>query len=110
MEYRKGILFVRLLGELTKETVSYLNEEVTSKIQTYGVRYVVFNIEELDDIDLKGIHALFYNYEICRKQKGRTLLCGLQNNVVGHRMKSSHLLNYLFPIESELNAFGMVKI
>lgn len=110
MEFRKGILFVRLCGELTKDTVSYLNEEVTKKIQEVGIRNVVFNIEELDYIDLKGVHSLFYNYEICHKQKGKTLLCGLHDNLVTKRIKNSRLLRYMIPLESELNAFTEVCI
>lgn len=110
MEFRKGILFVRLCGELTKDTVQYLNDEVTKRIQDNGIRNVVFNIEELDYIDLKGVHSLFYNYEVCHKQKGKTLLCGLQNNLVTKRIKSSRLLRYMIPLENELNAFTEVCI
>lgn len=110
MEFRKGVLFVRLCGELTKDTVSYLNKEVTERIRLNGIRNVVFNVEELDYIDLKGVHSLFYNYEICHKQKGKTLLCGLHDNLVSKRIKNSRLLSYMTPLESELNAFGLMKI
>ncbi len=110
MEFRKGILFVRLKGNLTKDTVFHLEEEVTKRIQKNGIRNVVFNVERLEEIDLKGVHALFYNYEICHKQKGRILLCGLHDNLVSKKIKSSRLLGYMTPLENELGAFHLIQI
>ena len=67
MECRKGILFIRLGGELTKETVGKLNTEVTELVKEAGIRNIVFNVENLISIDMKGISTLFYNYELCKK-------------------------------------------
>ena len=47
MECRKGILFIRLGGELTKETVGKLNTEVTELVKEAGIRNIVFNVENL---------------------------------------------------------------
>ncbi len=110
MEFRKGILFVRLSGELTKNTVNQLNEEVTKRIEKSGINNVVFNIEELNVIDIKGIHALFYNYEVCHKGHGKTLLCGLNNTLVKHRIEHSRLLKYMLEASDELSAFTMIDL
>ncbi len=110
MEYRKGILFVRLSGELNKNTIKQFQEDVTERVEKNGIRSIVFNLKELNSIDLKGVHALFYHYEISKKKKGKICICGIQNNQVGHLIKKSRLLGYLTFIDNELKAFQCVKI
>ena len=69
LEFRKGILFARLQGKLTKDTVSDFQEEVINLIQKNGIHTVVINVEELEELDLKGMNALLYCYESCKKNK-----------------------------------------
>ena len=59
LEIRKGILFVRLTGILSKSTVGNL-EKVTSLISNNGLNNVVINIEKLDYIDNIGINIFNY--------------------------------------------------
>ena len=44
MEFRKGILFVRFIGELTKNTVDIVRREVGDTLKEYGIANVVFNV------------------------------------------------------------------
>lgn len=104
MEFRKGILFIRLIGELTKKTYQKLNDEVTIMIKENGIRNIVFNIEKLNKIDMKGISFLYYNYELCNYNKGKIMICGFQNEKVKNRIKNSRLLNYMYEVSSELTA------
>ena len=67
IEFRKGIAFIRLAGILNKTTVGKMNDEVTDMIRDNGIRNVVFNISEIDYIDVKGINTLLYNYELCNQ-------------------------------------------
>ena len=110
LEFRKGILFVRLKGKLIKDTVGDLREEVTKKILKSGIRNVVFNVEELEEIDLKGINNLLYNYEICNKNNGKSLLCGIKDNKVKLKMEQSRLFKYINETESELSAFEIINV
>ncbi|MEG1647808.1 MAG: STAS domain-containing protein [Bacilli bacterium] len=107
MEFRKGILFIRLNGELTKNTVIKLRMEVTQLIKDNGIRNVLFNLNELDKIDIKGINELYYNFEICKINKGLSLLCGV-NEKINKKLKESHLLKYMNEIDDELSAFNLV--
>lgn len=109
VEFRKGILFVRLVGQLTKYTVTKLEREVTDVIKNVGINNVVFNIKYLSKIDLKGINVLFYAYELCKKNNGASLLCGVNNNVNGV-IKYSRILNYIKETDDELSAFDVIKI
>lgn len=110
MEFRKGILFVRLYGVLVKNTISKLHKEVTDLIKDNGVCNVVFNIKGLDSIDCYGINALLYNYELCKQNNGKTLLCGINNTLVKHRLNNSRLLNYMYEISDELSAINAINL
>mgnify|MGYP003295607108 CR=1 FL=1 len=35
----------------------------------------------LKSIDVKGINAIFYNYELCKNNEGRSLMCGNNDNI-----------------------------
>lgn len=110
MEFRKGILFVRLEGSLTKMTVDKLNNEVTKLIKDNGIRNIVFNISNLTTIDVKGINTLLYNYEICRNNNGKSLVCGVTNDIVRERIKHSRLLNYMYEASDELAAINIINL
>ena len=67
MEFRKGILFIRLSGVLNEKTVEKLEKEVTDLVEENGIRNLVFNLEEVTNIDINGINALLQNYKLCKK-------------------------------------------
>jgi len=108
-EFRKGVLFIRLKGELTKKNIKKLDEEVTTLIRDNGIRNVVFNVSKLDKIDLKGISRLFYNYELCKKNRGISLLCCINNNNIMKKIKNTRLLKYMLETTDELSAFNFIQ-
>ena len=110
IQFHKGILFVRLEGVLNKNTVDKLKEEVTVLIKENGIRNIVFNVSSLDVIDCYGINALLSNYEICRDNKGKSLLCGINNNLVKHRINNSRLLKYMYETSDELSAINIINL
>lgn len=107
-EYRNGILFVRLSGNLTKETVGKLNDKVTNLVNKVGIRNVVFNVEKLNSIDFKGINSLLYNYELVKKNEGRIFLCG-NNEKINKALKCGHVFKYISEISNELCAMNLMK-
>lgn len=110
MEFRKGILFIRLLGELTEKTIFVLNREVTKVIEEYQISNLVFNVDGLSKIDDIGIHALYDNYEIAHKNHGTVLVCGLHDDEIKTKMKKSNILNYVYETSDELTAIDKVKL
>lgn len=109
-ENRKGILFVRLGGVLNKNTVSKLQNEITDMIKDNGIRNVVFNLSELKSIDMRGINNLLYDYELCRNNKGKTLVCGINNSVVRNRIDNTRLLKYMMETSDELSALNIINL
>ena len=107
-EFRKGILFIRLVGELNKNTSLKLKEEITDMIEDNGITNVVFNVANLISIDIFGINNLLNNFQICRKNKGNALLCGVNNKFKLVFQKYQEFKEYM--IDDELNAFRIIEI
>lgn len=108
-EFRKGILFVRLKGTLDKETIYKFNKKVIKIIKENGIRNVVFNFSNLKYIDMKGINMIFYSYELCKNNNGKSLMCG-NNDRIRKRLKKSRLINYVYEISDELSAIKLLNI
>jgi len=104
-EFKKGILFVRLKGELTKNTVKILHNEVTQVVRSIKIHNVVFNISKLNKIDLTGVKALICNYNICRNNDGISMICGNNNHI-----KSMINNTSMFQIKDEVSAINMIRI
>ncbi len=108
MGFKRGILFIKLIGDLNKSTVLKLNEEVTSVIEENRIRNVVFNVANLKTIDENGINSLLFNYEISRKNDGKSLLCGINKNIYG-KISNSNLLKYMYETSNELDAIRLLE-
>lgn len=100
LEYRKGILFIRLKGQLIKSNASNLNEYVMSIIQPNGIKYIVYNFCLLDSFDIKGLEVLRESHNITRINKGEMFLCGCMNKL-DKEFKT---------IDNELQAFDLVRV
>ncbi len=108
LEFRKGILFVRLQGELTRKTIPILQAEVTDTILKNGIQNIVFNLEQLKNIDMKGMSALLYHYEICKSRKGKSYICNISSELLHMKLKKNHILNYLQEMDNELTILHAV--
>lgn len=109
LEFHKGILFIRLDGILDKNTVDKLEDEVTNLIKENGIRNTVFNISNLNFIDYDGINGLLNNYEICKLNNGKSLVCGL-NGIVKQIISNSRLLKYMCEATDELSAVNVINL
>ena len=104
-EFRRGILFVRLKGSLTKNTSKQLYNEITLLLREMKIYNVVFNLSKLNEIDLTGVRALLYNYNLCRRNHGISMLCGANGYVEEYTNNTS-----MFQIKDEISAINMIKI
>lgn len=93
-----GILFVRLYGNLTKDTNSKLKEEVFTLINKVGIQNIVINIQNLNCIDSSSFKLILKCYNSCDK----SLMCINKN-----QLKLIKGLNY---ITNEVEALRKIKI
>jgi len=103
MEFRKGILFVRLIGSLIKNTVPILDKEVTRIVRDYGIHNVVFNVSSLKEIDSDGIEALLKYYELATITQGKTFVCGVSDSKLKKKMRQGRIFQYLYEMSDELS-------
>ena len=79
IEFTKGVLFVRLFGSLNNNNEKQLKDGIYEIIKEGGIRYLVFNIEDLDSLEDSN---LFYDCEnIVKSNDGKMLICGNYNEL-----------------------------
>jgi len=110
IECRKGIFFVRLNGILNNETVYKIKEEVLDIIQINGIKYIVFNFENLCYIDMSGIKALKKVYKSIKNNYGNTYICGIKSNIVRSKILNSDILNFIKEVNGELNILKQIQL
>lgn len=106
MNFHKGILFVRLNGDLVKDTVSYFNDELSP--MTRVISNVVFNVSDLSNIDYEGILALINITKLFKP--GQRLLCGVNNSLVKYRVNNSSINNYMYETSNEFSAMSIINL
>ncbi len=100
MEFRKGILFVRLFGKLDETTKDTFDTEVKEVIIQSGIRYVVLNVCNLQSVSSEGIKEIKHLRRILKKTDGEFFLFG------GEIKELKSLVN----LENELKVFERVVI
>lgn len=99
MEYKNGVLFVRLIGSLNKLTANKLVDTLIPIIMSHGIKNLVYNFNELDSIDEFGNKSLLMGYNAILNNNGRVL-------VVDNKFK----LEYFKEVNNELSALNILKI
>jgi len=100
MEFRRGILFVRLKGELTRYTCKSLENYLLPLIDKHGIKYLVCNLGALKTIDTDGKDTLKKGVAAARKNYGDGVLCNT-NQTLGNDFKI---------YDNELVALSKIKI
>ena len=81
LEFNKGILFARIEGDLVREHVLKINKDLLNFIINNQVRYLVYNLYELNKIDSSGINALLNTKYIINEHQGLICLCEIPDNL-----------------------------
>ena len=110
MEFHKGVLFVRLSGILNRDTSLKLKKEVIDVIKDSGISNIVYNLSWLKEIDCYGINTLLESYDVCKNNHGKSLLCGINDTIVKHRISNSRILNYMYEASDELSAINIINL
>jgi anti-anti-sigma factor len=71
MEYVQKILFVRLTGNLNYKTSYKIENFVFPVIKKHQIKFLVYNCENLNNIDIVGIDAILYSKYLIKNNKGK---------------------------------------
>lgn len=81
IEYNKKILFVRLDGKLIRKNTYKINNYLKEVIIKHRIKYLVFNLEQLEEIDTSGVDALLNIKYAIKKNQGKMLICKTPKNI-----------------------------
>lgn len=109
LEYKKGILFLRLNGKLCKNTSNLLENYIKNMVEKVGIKYILLNFEKLDSIDSNGIMSIIETYNKYLKDNGKLMICGYENNVK-IKIENSDLPKYVYRTLNEINACNLINI
>ena len=104
IEYRKNILFIRMNGNLNSNSFSIIEKELDIVINKLGFYNIVFNFELVDNIDIYSINKLIGWYNLIKKRKGVSYICGINS-----KLRNNKLLNYMNEISDELCAIRVIN-
>ena len=110
MEFKRGVLFVRLEGSLNKKNIEKFNNEVIPVVLKHGLKYIVINLDKVNSIDVDGIESLMELNEIVSRWDGKTTLCSLTSNQVKSSLKESTYSSMFYETSNELTALGVMKL
>jgi len=105
LEYNKGILFVRLKGNLNHELSYKINTHLVPKILKQKIKYLVFNLYEVNDVDSFGLDALLNTKCAIRANKGKICLCEVSKKL-SKIMSNIKMQN----VENEVKAFDEIGV
>ena len=74
-EFRKGIFFIRLIGNLNNK--NYMKEDLKLKklITDNKFKYIVINTTYLEKVDLDGLNYLIEIFYITKQNESNLIIC-----------------------------------
>lgn len=74
-EFRKGIFFIRFIGDMNGWTSLEYGKEIKLLLRENKFKYVVINVNYLETIDNDGISYLTDIYNMTKKEQSYLVLC-----------------------------------
>lgn len=109
LEYKKGILFLRLNGVLNEKNCFILEDAIKNVVSKGGIKYLLINFEKLYDIDEKGISSIIDSYKEYLKDRGKLLICGYHDKTKLF-IERSELKDFALITINEVVAFNLINI
>lgn len=74
-EFRKGIFFIRLIGNLNNQNYKKKDKILKKLIIENRFKYIVININYLDTVDLDGLNYLLEIFYITKNSESNLVIC-----------------------------------
>ena len=81
VEYGEGVLYVKLEGSLTAKNSYKINDYLVPIVLKHNIKYIVYNLRSLLNIDLKGRDAILNSKYAVKKNNGKILFCKVNKSV-----------------------------
>lgn len=74
-EYRKGIFFIRLIGNLNNQNYKQKDKILRNLITENNFKYIVINTNYLKKVDLDGLNYLLEIFYITKNNQSELVIC-----------------------------------
>ncbi len=109
IDYKKGVLFIRLNGVLVGNKINKFESEVIPIVLGLGSRYVTLNLFKLELIDRRGIESIIKISNIVSRHDGKLAICEVSESIK-QNFKNSDIYDYCFRTKNELTSLGVFKV
>lgn len=109
IDYKKGVLFIRIDGFLISSRIHQFESEVIPIILGLSARFVTINLDRVELIDKTGIESLIKLSSIVNRFNGKLVISNI-NQLIIDNIKNSDLFDYCFKSINEKKSFGVFAI
>jgi len=74
-EFRKGIFFIRLIGDLNNKNYEKEEKKLKELITENKFKYIVINTNYLEKVDLDGLNYLLEIFYLTRINESNLVIC-----------------------------------
>lgn len=109
IEYKNNILYVKAPCVLVGNKTNKFESLVIPLILNLNAKYVTIGLKDVDLIDKKGVNSLIKMSTIVNKNKGKLVLCEL-NEYVKQYFKNTDIFDYCFKSKDFKSSVEVFKI
>lgn len=109
IDYKKGVLFIRIIGYFIRSNISRFEEKVIPIILELTAKKVSINLSNIVMIDNYGLESFIKISNIVNRFDGRVAICDI-NNEIKKFMKRSDVFDYCFSSRNEKSVLGVLNI
>lgn len=109
IEFRRGVLFIRLGGLLINSTKNKLRDEIITLINKSGITNIVINLKDIEAIDESGLNMIFMVKKMIESKEGNLVICNTPIKVQKELLKNKMKI-YLPQATNELTALNIFNI
>ena len=105
IDYKKGILFIRIIGNFIRSNISKFEERIIPIILELTAKKVSINLSNIIMIDNYGLESFIKISNIVNRFNGKVAICDVNNYI-----KSSDVFDYCFKSKNEESVVGVLNI
>ncbi|CAH1217674.1 MULTISPECIES: anti-sigma F factor antagonist [unclassified Paenibacillus] len=109
MEHHRGVLIVRLSGELDHHTADLVRMQMDEAIQRRQCEHLILSLKDLQFMDSSGLGVILGRYKLIKNKGGKMVVCDV-NPPVYRLLEMSGLFKIMPIYENEGTALSGLEV
>ncbi|MCM3784070.1 anti-sigma F factor antagonist [Neobacillus mesonae] len=109
MEHARGVLIVRLSGELDHHTADLVRLQMDEAISKQNSKHLVLSLKDLEFMDSSGLGVILGRYKLIHHKGGKMVISGA-NPAVHRLLEMSGLFKIMPVFENEGSALSDLEV